>query len=138
MSIILRFPTYEDYYMLSSLVWHFADEKATFAKGRVLGLPLYFYFHFSIYRVDILSFLIAASDLQWCQSKTSVQVYSLSYWLAEEGRDGKILKVLGENKYLRNTLNIVELWAELWLKRQCIRRFCILLKQKQLNTWNIK
>ena len=37
MLIILRFPTSEDYYMSSSLVRHFADEKATFARGRILG-----------------------------------------------------------------------------------------------------
>ena len=44
MSIILKFPASEDYYMSSLLVWNFADEKATFARGRVLGhtgLPLY-------------------------------------------------------------------------------------------------
>ena len=44
MLITLRFPIKEDYYMSSSLVRHFADEKATFARGWDLGdtgLPLY-------------------------------------------------------------------------------------------------
>ena len=49
--------------MSSSLVWHFADEKATFARGRVLGhtgLPLY-----------KSSFVAAYSPIFWeCIGKT--------------------------------------------------------------------
>ena len=43
-SIIFNFSTSEDYYTFSLLVRHFVDEKASFARGRVLGhtgLPLY-------------------------------------------------------------------------------------------------
>ena len=71
MLIILKFPASEDYFMSSSLVWHFVDEKATFARGRVLGhtgLPLYESSFYQINQSWVIELYTHTVSADWTRS----------------------------------------------------------------------